>query len=45
MAQVIVHRDSAKTAPHCKGFVRSKLSRVQFSRKRGKPHRIGSVAQ
>ena len=23
MAQEIVHRDSAKTAPHCKGFVRS----------------------
>jgi hypothetical protein len=28
--QVIVHRDSAKTAPHCKGFVCTQLNNVQF---------------
>jgi hypothetical protein len=45
MAHEIVHRDSAKTAPHCKGFVRSQLSCAQFSRKKRKPRRFGSVAQ
>jgi hypothetical protein len=43
--QVIETPDSAKTAPHCKGFVRMSLDCVQFSRGQGKARRIGSVAQ
>ena len=40
--QVIEHLDSAKTAPHCKGFVRAQLNCLQFSGRRKRlPNRFG----